>query len=432
MTDESPAPAPRRRTPAARPAQKRAVKRDLLLDEAALRINAQGAGAIVLNDIAQEVGLSRNALYYYVADRADLVFRCYLRACEGTADNLANAHDQSQGAADRIRAFVAAEMAFDRPVPVVLSDIDYLPQPQRGLIRDHQSRNVLALRGLISQGVEDGEFRPCDSEIAAQSLLGLIAWSRLSAGWIGYVDDRATRRRATAAIIDIFLNGFAADPAADIRCEINVDALVAKPFNAFDRRQANALKIGQLIAAASRLFNRRGIDGVSLDEISASVGATKGAVYHYFDDKPDLVVRCYRRAFELYDLFMDTAVTAPANGLQRAITVLHLNVQAQAGSTSPLMLQPGRMSLPEDEMTRFTKASRSLRLASTRTVRQGIAEGSCRAVDAALTTEMTAGIFLWLPKWLPEDYPLSPMKIADEISDLVAFGVLTPERRGRG
>ena len=71
--------------------------------------------------------------------------------------------------------------------------------------------------------------------------------------------------------------------------------------------------MAQLMGAASRLFNRRGLDGASLDDISASVGATKGAVYHYFDDKTDLITRCYERAFELYGLFMETALAGSGN-----------------------------------------------------------------------------------------------------------------------
>ena len=59
------------------------------------------------------------------------------------------------------------------------------------------------------------------------------------------------------------------------------------------------MKTEELLRTASRLFNRKGIDATSLDEIGAAVGATKSVVYHYLTDKPDLVAQCYRRAFAL-------------------------------------------------------------------------------------------------------------------------------------
>lgn len=403
--------------------RKRAAKREGLLAEAARQINAVGAGAIVINDIAEQVGLSRNTLYYYVSNRADLVFRCYERTCEAFTDDLVAAEDEGPDPGERLAGLVQRQLDFDRPPQAVLSDVEFLPPPQRAVIREQQARNVTALRALLDGGVATGAFRRCDTEIVAQSLIGMIAWARLSAGWMGRADSRAMRRRSAAAITDLVLYGLASGPRQPTFCDVDVERLTARSFNAFDRRQTNEVKIDQLTAAASRLFNRRGIDGASLDDVAAMVGATKGAVYHYFDDKADLVTRCYRRAFELYDLFMATATSVGPTGFDKAIITTHLNVQAQAGPVSPLMPQPGRMALPEGEREAFARAANRLRIASTRNIRRGIADGSCRPCDAALVSEMAAGTFLWLPKWMSEDHKLSPMQVADETCAFLAFGL---------
>lgn len=406
------------------PTQKRMAKRERLLAEAAREINAVGAGAIVINDIAERVGLSRNTLYYYVSDRTDLVFRCYERSCEAFTDDLVAAEDTGGDPSERLATLVDRQLDFDRPPQAVLSDIDFLPPAQQAVIREQQARNVAAVEAVVAEGVALGRFRACNTEIAAQSLIGMIAWAQLSAGWMGRTDSRAMRRRAAAAIVDLVLHGFASGPRPPPLCDIDVTHLTARTFNAFDRGQANEVKIDQLIAAASRLFNRRGIDGASLDEVAASVGATKGAVYHYFDDKADLVTRCYRRAFDLYDLFMTTATDTGATGFDQAIITTHLNIQAQAGPVSPLMPQPGRMALDQLERERLVRAGNRLRVASARNIRRGIADGSCRPCDATLVSEMAAGTFLWLPKWLPETYPLSATRIADATCDLLAFGLI--------
>ena len=67
----------------------------------------------------------------------------------------------------------------------------------------------------------------------------------------------------------------------------------------FDREHAAAMKVDQVLETASRLFNERGLDGASLDQIAAALGATKGALYHYFSDKRELILRCYERSAEL-------------------------------------------------------------------------------------------------------------------------------------
>jgi AcrR family transcriptional regulator len=44
-----------------------------------------------------------------------------------------------------------------------------------------------------------------------------------------------------------------------------------------------------LVRAAQRLFGEKGYSGSSLDEVAAAAGVTKGAAYHHFRGKPDLL-----------------------------------------------------------------------------------------------------------------------------------------------
>ena len=87
----------------------------------------------------------------------------------------------------------------------------------------------------------------------------------------------------------------------------------------FSREEAAAMKTEELLRTASRLFNRKGIDATSLDEIGAAVGATKSVVYHYLTDKPDLVAQCYRRAFALGDKVLAAMEEVEGDGFARAV-----------------------------------------------------------------------------------------------------------------
>ena len=46
---------------------------------------------------------------------------------------------------------------------------------------------------------------------------------------------------------------------------------------------------GELLDAALRVFAARGYRNASLEEVAAAAGVTKGAVYHYFKNKEDLL-----------------------------------------------------------------------------------------------------------------------------------------------
>lgn len=407
--------------PAKRP--KHAVKRQILLDEAARQINDRGAGAVSLNDIAECAGLSRNALYYYVTDRADLTFQCYLRTCEAATENLAAAYEQGRDAIERIRIYTERTLSFDQPTLAALCDPDFLPEPHRATILDLHRRNIETLENFIQDGISEGVIRPTHTEIAAQTLHGMINWTQLSHKWLNQKDGNALRKRLTGAILDLFFFGLAASEGKNFSCPVDVVTLTTRPFNAFDRAQATQEKIAQLVAAASRMFNRRGIDGASLDDISASVGATKGAVYHYFDDKMDLITQCYERAFDLYSMFVDVAVAQGTTGFERSMIVMHLNSQAQAGPTPPLMLQPGLLSVPESHRARFVQQSLDIWRRCEALIRQGIEDGTCRPCDARAVSSVSAGSFLWLHKWLPEDYALTPFQLADTQCRILINGI---------
>lgn len=409
------------------PTRRRTAKRDLLLNEAARQINDRGAGAIALNDVAEKVGLTRNALYYYVEDRIDLVFRCYLRSCEAMADDLAIAGDQGDGAVERLTLFVERALDYDRPTTAVLSDIDCLPASKREVIRAVYQRNVTTLESWLGEGAREGALRHCGHTMVAQSLMGMLSWVQLSAKWLAHRDGAKSRQRTARAIIDLILHGFAAAGTAPVSCPLDVEALTSRPFNAFDRQQAAEVKIDQLVAAASALFNRKGIDGVSLEEVSAAVGATKGAIYHYFNEKADLVLRCYDRAFDIYETIMAAAIATGPRAIDRALATFHLNIQAQAGPLSPMMLQPGFFALPDDERLKLVLRAQKLRQSSTRLLREGTKDGSCRDLDASYAAEVSAGVFFWLPKWSPAS-ERSPTQVADEISAVFLDGIEQPRR----
>src|SRR5580658_5382611 len=53
---------------------------------------------------------------------------------------------------------------------------------------------------------------------------------------------------------------------------------------------------GRIVQSARRLFNRSGFDNVSVDQIMAGAGLTRGGFYSYFDSKSDLyeeVLGCF-------------------------------------------------------------------------------------------------------------------------------------------
>jgi AcrR family transcriptional regulator len=417
-------------TPTAPKASPRAAPRRLdlkgekqaaLLDAAAVEFNAYGVAGASLSRIARAVGLTRAALYYYFESREDLAFHCYVRTCRQAAEDLAGAAAAKNGL-DRVRAFILHTLDPARPAAVVLSEIACLAAPQRAEIEAAHGANIAALTRFIDGGIRDGSVRSCDAEIVAQTLIGMLAWLPLAGEWtVGRGDD--VKAHAARTLADVVSDGIAVDPAYPFECPLDIDAFAFKPGNAFDREAAAAMKVELLARAASKLFNQRGIDGTSLDQVTQVLGATKGAFYQHIPDKASLVAECHRRQMDLSRRIADAAGKAGKNGLERSLIGMHLLVQAFASELSPLSPLTGLEALPAKARAAIQRGGQELSQRYEDYNRQGIRDGSFRPFDTRTMAVAGAGVFSWIPRWHADDDPRTPRFIADEVTRLFIQGL---------
>jgi len=63
-----------------------------------------------------------------------------------------------------------------------------------------------------------------------------------------------------------------------------------------------------IIAAAAGIINRRGVKGMTLADVAASVDLITTSITYYFKKKEDLAVACYLRGIERFDALIITAL----------------------------------------------------------------------------------------------------------------------------
>ncbi|MFL5295766.1 MAG: TetR/AcrR family transcriptional regulator [Phenylobacterium sp.] len=381
-----------------------------MLDAAARRLNAAGVSQGSLGEIAAALGLTRAALYYYVEDRDDLVFQCYRRACEATARDLDAAAKALGSGLDRLKSYVALALDEERSEPAVLSEVASLPSPQRETIEGLHRGNVAQVVDLIEAGQADGSIRPCHPLVVAQAIVGMVSWIPLAPRWTGE-PEAGFRARARDGAFALLGDGVAVDPAAALDyAPLDIAILRSERGNLFDREAAQAMKLEELLRAASRLFNRKGVDATSIDEIAAEVGATKGAVYHYVADKPDLVARCYRRAFNLSDRILQAVELAGGTAIERVMSGTALLIEANLREEfCPLAPLAGVEALPQEARAEIVDRVRSLEHGYPDVAREGLADGTVRDVELTGVAIAMAGAFGWLHKWF------TPALVAPEV-----------------
>lgn len=400
------------------------AKRDLILDEAARQFNSRGISEASLTEISAALGLSRAALYYYAKDRQDLVCQCYLRACEQLTRHAMLSAQGDGSALDRICGFVERCLDPEQAEEAVFAEVAYLNDEQRDIIEDRIGGILTALVRLIEQGQSEGSIRRCDPIVIAQALMGIVSWIPLAPRWID-ADPVAIKRRSMDAAIDLLRNGVATSPRTFAPGpRIDLALLRAPRGNVFSRADAAAMKLEELLRVSSLLFNRKGIDATSLDEIGAAVGATKGAVYHYLSDKPELVAQCYRRAFDLGDRIIAVVGEAGGGPLIQATAsyrlLVEINARAEFSPLAPLAgidaLKPGA----HDEVVALARRSQET---FPSIVEKAISDGSARSIDIVGAATVLAGTFGWIPKWFDGEDDAMATHIADELETFYLAGI---------
>ncbi len=391
-----------------------------MLTIAAAQINASGVGGISLDAVAGAAGLSRNTLYHYVSDRAELAFLCFFETCETMLAQIAAAKAQSADPALQLSRFIEINLAKEPDRLVVLGNYDLLGDDQRTRLLESEASLHAELAEIVARGIARGRFRPVPADVAADCLLGMLNWVRVANRWLA---DESSDERLARAITVMMQHGIGQEASRAPTGVPDVERLLAVNFDPFDREGLKEQKRQQILAVASQLFNRRGIDGVSLNEIVAELGATKGVFYHYFKDKSDLVVQCYERAFAIYDTFVEEGARLGRSGFEKAMITNHLNCQAQFGPAPPLILQAGLETLPVSYRADFIKRSRKIWHDVQAFLAEGIEDGSCRDADVKAMTEVAAGTFAWIARKNGSSKAPTAVTIADAICDILGRGL---------
>ena len=161
------------------------ARRELVVNEIyeqATRLFAErGFAGTSLQDIAEAVGLTRPALYYYVKGKDELLAKLVAEITEESAASIgAIARRADLDPAAKLRAIVKASVQRQaehaaRFRLLLLSEAE-LPA-EIAAAHDAGRRAVLkSIARVIDGGIEEGVFRPVDARIVALGVLGMNNW----------------------------------------------------------------------------------------------------------------------------------------------------------------------------------------------------------------------------------------------------------------
>jgi AcrR family transcriptional regulator len=193
------------------------------------------------------------------------------------------------------------------------------------------------------------------------------------------------------------------------------------------RRGRPGHSLDTLLDAAVALFNERGYEATSMDELAARLGVTKSAIYHHVPSKVELLRLALDRALDaLFALTEETgATTGPAIGRLEYVVRGSVRVLvAELPYVTLLLRLRGNSEVERTALHRRREFDRVV----TGLVRAAEHEGDVRPdVDPALISRLLFGTVNSLTEWYRPDRGLTPDDLADAVVAITFAGLRTAQ-----
>jgi len=189
------------------------------------------------------------------------------------------------------------------------------------------------------------------------------------------------------------------------------------------RRGRPGYDLESLLLVAVRLFNERGYDGTSMEDLSRKLGITKSAIYHHVPSKEELLRLAVDRALD--GLFAIAEETAQRDGraierLEHLVRGSVLVLADRLPFVTLLLRVRGNTKAERAALTRRREFDRLV----TDLVKQAEAEGDVRPdVDPAVTARLLYGMVNSLIEWYRPRRGSSAEEMADAVCKIAFEGL---------
>lgn len=155
------------------------LQRDRVLRAAAHCFNRKGYSGTSLKDVADMLGLTDPALYYYVRNKEELVYLCYVRAADIGREAMERAISEGQSGLEQARLYFRyhiESMVGDQGPIAIMSEIPSLKPDHRDEVLALSRKHSSNFETLLERGIKDRSIAPCDVRMTGNAIMGSINW----------------------------------------------------------------------------------------------------------------------------------------------------------------------------------------------------------------------------------------------------------------
>lgn len=376
-----------------RPTRRYRQRQEAILQAAVDLINERGVKGMTLGDVAARLELVPTAVIYYYKKKEDLAAACFQNGLERYNDMLDLAAEQQPK--DQLRAFVDAFFKDARAIAEGRAGAITYFNDVRALQNAEVNAAYVALfrrtRAMLQKSMPSPRKRT-DLNARTHLLLSQLFWT---VAW-RHKFEPDDYDRIASRFYSILTKGIKQGPGEWNPQDLKLPLALSEIENDTAKEE--------FLRAATDLINSTGYLGASVDRIAANMNVTKGAFYYHFDAKDDLVQACFERTLQIVRAAQVLGKDAGSTSWDQLSATTTALVEHQLGGELPLLRTSALTTVPteirQSLLTRFERLSNGF----ASTLADGIADGSVRAVDPIIASQMITAIInacaelhFWVP-----------------------------------
>jgi len=183
----------------------------------------------------------------------------------------------------------------------------------------------------------------------------------------------------------------------------------------------------EILRAAARLFQQRGYDATSMNDVAASLKLSKGGLYHHFQSKDEILFEIMNHAMEITEERVLAPVRSIVNPEERLRALIRLHIEAVLSPRDreiTVMLHENhplppalrkRINTRKKEYVHFVESL----MGEVQQARR--AKGSVSPSAAAFAL---LGMINWIYQWYKPEGNLQTNNLVPQFTDLVFGGIL--------
>jgi AcrR family transcriptional regulator len=188
----------------------------------------------------------------------------------------------------------------------------------------------------------------------------------------------------------------------------------------------------EILRTAARLFQQRGYDATSMNDVAAALKLSKGGLYHHFQSKDEILFEIMNHAMEI----TEERVLNPVRGIAdpeerlRALIRLHIEVVLSPRDREITVMLHENHPLPPALRKRINSRKKdyihfleNLMAEVQKEVQKRVLKESSRRVSPRAAAFALLGMINWIYQWYKPEGELQAQNLVPQFTDLIFGGI---------